>query len=234
MKKYIYLTLATSLAGCSSTPPVELDHSSGREIASYTFGHQAGEMVANGLAEQRLDKDLFLLGLKDSLDALPPRHSLTDQEVQALHQQYSDSVSEAKRKAAILAGEQNALAEAAFLDSYSHNLDVKKLDSGVLYTILQSGTGEKAPSFTDTLEVHYEGRLPDGTIFDSSFKRGAPVEISLDRVIAGWQHAILEMRKGDRWEIVIPSSLAYGESGRAPAIGPNQLLIFEIELIDIK
>jgi len=107
------------------------------------------------------------------------------------------------------------------------------LESGMQYIVLNQGEGEK-PSATDTVEVHYEGSLINGTVFDSSIKRGEPATFPVNGVIKGWQEALQLMEVGTKWKVFIPSELAYGEQGAGGAIGPNETLIFEMELLAIK
>ena len=107
------------------------------------------------------------------------------------------------------------------------------MPDGLQYRILRAGDGPK-PSADDQVVVHYRGRLLDGTEFDSSYRRGEPAEFVVGGVIPGWQAALMAMPTGSRWEVWIPAALAYGERGAGGAIGPNQALYFEIELIAIK
>jgi FKBP-type peptidyl-prolyl cis-trans isomerase FklB len=106
------------------------------------------------------------------------------------------------------------------------------LDSGLQYRVVEPGTGE-SPAETDTVVVHYRGRLLDGTEFDSSYGRGEPAEFGVGQVIPGWQQALQLMPVGSKWEVWIPASLAYGTEGTG-GIGPNETLHFDIELIEIK
>ncbi len=109
---------------------------------------------------------------------------------------------------------------------------VKSLEGGLQYKVIKSGKGA-SPSAADTVKVHYTGTLITGKVFDSSVKAGKPLELSLGRVIEGWQIALQKMKVGDKWMLYIPPELGYGEDGRPGAIGPNEVLVFEIELLDI-
>ena len=107
--------------------------------------------------------------------------------------------------------------------------------SGLAYKVISKGKGSVHPKATSTVKVHYTGMLTDGTIFDSSVERGDPVEFPLNRVIPGWTEGVQLMVVGDKWTFIIPSDLAYGERGVPQAnIGPNETLIFEVELLEIK
>jgi FKBP-type peptidyl-prolyl cis-trans isomerase FklB len=110
---------------------------------------------------------------------------------------------------------------------------VKTTETGLQYKVIKAGTG-KTPKASDTVVTHYRGTLVDGTEFDSSYKRGEPATFPVKGVIAGWTEALQLMPVGSKWQLVIPSKLAYGQRGAPPAIGPNATLIFEIELIAIK
>jgi FKBP-type peptidyl-prolyl cis-trans isomerase FklB len=120
-----------------------------------------------------------------------------------------------------------------FLAANAKKKDVKTLPSGLQYVVLKEGTGKK-PGATDEVEVHYHGTLINGTVFDSSVDRGEPTSFPVNRVIAGWTEALQLMKEGAKWRVFIPSKLAYGRSGRPPKIGPNEPLIFEIELLHVK
>lgn len=109
---------------------------------------------------------------------------------------------------------------------------VVTLSDGLQYKILEKGSGPR-PTLTDTVTVDYAGRLPDGSEFDSSYKRGQPAKFPVSGVIAGWTEALQLMPVGSTWELYIPADLAYGENGAPPSIGPNQTLIFKVKLISI-
>ena len=106
------------------------------------------------------------------------------------------------------------------------------LPSGLQYEVLQSGTGRK-PKATDKVRCHYEGRLVDGTLFDSSVERGEPAVFGVNQVIAGWVEALQLMSEGDKWKLYIPYNLGYGEQGAGGAIPPYSTLVFEVELLDV-
>jgi FKBP-type peptidyl-prolyl cis-trans isomerase len=106
-------------------------------------------------------------------------------------------------------------------------------DSGLQYRVIRPGEG-KSPRQTDTVKVDYEGSLVNGTVFDSSYQRGEPIQFPVSGVIAGWQEALQLMKPGATWRVYIPSSLAYGAYGAGRLIGPNETLIFKVHLIDVK
>jgi FKBP-type peptidyl-prolyl cis-trans isomerase len=127
---------------------------------------------------------------------------------------------------------QNSTANTAFFTKLKDNKAVVALPSGLHYEIVQEGPGA-SPKATDTVKVHYTGKLIDGTVFDSSVQRGEPTEFPLDQVIPGWTEGIQKMKKGGKIKLYVPPQLAYGDDGR-PGIPPGSTLIFDVELLDIK
>ncbi len=120
-----------------------------------------------------------------------------------------------------------------FLEENKNNEGVVVLPSGLQYKVLTEGNGAK-PTAKQTVSCHYEGRLIDGTVFDSSYRRGEPAEFPVNGVIAGWVEALQLMTVGSKWQLYIPSELAYGPHGAGSSIGPNETLIFDVELLGIK
>jgi len=120
----------------------------------------------------------------------------------------------------------------AFLAKNKNKKGVVSLPSGLQYKILKKGTGPK-PSTTSVVTVNYEGKLINGTVFDSSYRRGQPTTFPLNNVIPGWQQALQLMKVGSTWKIFVPPQLAYGSRGAGSAIGPNETLIFKVNLIKI-
>ncbi len=121
----------------------------------------------------------------------------------------------------------------AFLNENGARPEVTTLESGLQYEVLKSGDGP-SPTSASQVTVHYEGKLLDGTIFDSSIKRGQPTSFGVRQVISGWTEALQLMKVGDKWKLFIPPNLAYGERGAPPKIDPFATLIFEVELLEIK
>ena len=120
----------------------------------------------------------------------------------------------------------------AFLEENAKKADVKTTASGLQYTILEPGTG-KAPKVTDTVKVHYAGKLLDGKEFDSSYKRGEPISFPLNRVIRGWTEGMQLVKEGGKIRLFVPSNLAYGERGAGGLIGPDETLVFDVELLEV-
>jgi FKBP-type peptidyl-prolyl cis-trans isomerase FklB len=130
-------------------------------------------------------------------------------------------------------GEKNKKEGEAFLAENKKKEGVKTLPSGLQYKVIKEGTG-KSPKATDKVSTHYRGTLIDGTEFDSSYKRGQPATFPVNGVIPGWTEALQLMKVGSKWQLFIPSKLAYGERGAPPVIGPYSVLIFTVELLAIK
>lgn len=120
-----------------------------------------------------------------------------------------------------------------FLEENAKKEGVIVTESGLQYKVLTEGTG-KSPAATDTVLVHYEGTLIDGKVFDSSYKRGEPIEFPLNRVIAGWTEGVQLMKEGAKHRLYLPSRLAYGPRGAGRDIGPNEALIFDVELLKVR
>ena len=151
------------------------------------------------------------------------------QEVVRKQQEELQKQKEAERK---LASEKNRKEGEAFLAANKKKPGVKTLASGLQYKVVKSGKGE-TPKANDTVSTHYKGTLINGKEFDSSYSRGSPAEFGVSGVIRGWTEALQKMKVGDKWILYVPSELAYGERGSAPDIGPNSVLIFEIELLAV-
>ncbi len=191
---------------------------------AYAVGQQVGQQFVR--QDLSIDQSAFDLGFKDALSKHEPR--MTQDEFKAAFEwQRAETM---KRREAM--AKKNLDAGKTFLDENKKKPGVKELPNGLQYKIITEGKG-KMPKVSDTVTVHYVGKLINGTEFDSSRKRGEPVTFQLGNVIKGWQELLPLMQEGAKWEAYIPANLAYGERGSAGTIGPNETLIFEIELISI-
>ncbi|MBU1679907.1 MAG: FKBP-type peptidyl-prolyl cis-trans isomerase [Bacteroidetes bacterium] len=195
---------------------------------SYAIGLDIGNNFRQQLIEY--DVEAFLKGLEDGYSNT--EGLLSGEELQIIMQQFQKE----QKVKLMMKDEQlkskNTEEGKAFLESNKSNPGVTTTSSGVQYKVLKSGDGA-TPKSTDKVSVHYSGRLIDGTEFDSSVKRGQPISIPVVNAIKGWGEVLQLMKVGDKWEIYIPSHLAYGDQAKGP-IGPASVLIFEMELLGIE
>jgi FKBP-type peptidyl-prolyl cis-trans isomerase FklB len=200
-----------------------------RKNASYGIGVTvAKNFKAQGI---NVDLDAMVQGLKDGLAGTS---KLTDQQIQQALQAFNQEVEAKQAEMAKSAADKNLADGQAYLASNKTKEGVKVTKTGLQYKILKDGTGP-APKATDSVKVHYEGRLINGEVFDSSIQRGEPAVFPVSQVIPGWTEALQLMKVGSKWQIVIPSELAYGSEMRPGSpIGPNSVLIFDVELLGIE
>ena len=199
--------------------------------ASYALGFRSAEQMRS---LENLDLDAMVAGLRDGFDE-KGESRLGDEDLDQLIRDFQGRMMAAQQKKVEEEAGKNLEAGEKFLADNAERDGVTVTDSGMQYEVLASGEeGAASPTLNDTVEVHYHGTLPDGTVFDSSVEREQPATFGLQQIIPGWQEALPMMKEGDKWKIVLPPSLAYGEQGAGGDIGPNQVLIFEIELLDVK
>jgi FKBP-type peptidyl-prolyl cis-trans isomerase FklB len=202
-----------------------------RAQASYGIGIQMGQnLLQNEFDGDLLDLEALFAGIRDGVGGQEPR--VTQEQFQAAMGQIQQLAQAKMQKKMEQLGEKNRREGPVFIKRFQAMDGVKSLPSGVLYRVLQAGNGP-TPTRGDVVRTHYRGRLVDGTEFDSSFD-GEPAVFALDQVIQGWSDTLLQMKVGDRWQVVIPSELAYGKNGSPPVIGPDAVLLFEIELLGIE
>lgn len=198
------------------------------------LGYCLGMNIAGSLKAQSVEVDIDQIckGLKDSFAG--DKTLLTQQEMQQVLNSWQMEMRNKRMEQQKAVGDKSRKEGEAFLAENAKKPGVITLPSGLQYKVLASGTG-KTPTTNDTVRTHYRGTLTDGTEFDSSYTRGQPFVAQLGRgVIPGWTEALTKMKVGDKWQLFIPSALAYGEFGRRPKIGPNAVLIFEMELLGIE
>ena len=199
-----------------------------RGPGSYAFGFSLGAQVGGNIRTQNVDIDFdqFMEGFKTALTGAQPK--MTDE---AMQQAVADM--QRRQEALALAAQTKREQEnVKFLAENRKKPGVETTASGLQFQVLNAGEGKSAGP-RSLVVTHYEGRLLDGTVFDSSVQRGTPAEFRVDGVIKGWQEALQDMREGDKRRLWIPSELAYGAAGTGP-IPPNSVLVFEVELIDVK
>jgi FKBP-type peptidyl-prolyl cis-trans isomerase FklB len=214
-------TAPATAPAATSASPFKTD----KERMGYALGLQLGERL-KGID---IDTASLAAGIKDASTGAKPQ--MSDKEIDdSLLALQGLAQAQAKAELAKI-GEQNQKAGDAYLADNGKKEGVKTTASGLQYKVLKAGTG-KSPKATDTVSVNYTGTLTDGKKFDSS--DGKPVEFPVNGVIPGWTEALQLMHEGDKWQIVIPSALAYKDRGAGPDIGPNSVLIFEVELLKVK
>ncbi len=229
------LTSVLCLAGCNQdgktqTEQVALDSQDSR--ISYLLGMDNGKNIQSTGIEINLAA--YQQGFADSLSNTEPKLAESEiaEAVQAFQTQMiakREEMQKAEQEAFDLQAKSNLDEGAAFLKANADKADVITTESGLQYRVISGGTGPK-PGLDSTVEVHYVGRLLDNTEFDSSIKRGVPVQFGVTQVIPGWTEALQLMPEGSKWELYIPADLGYGAGGQGP-IGPNATLIFEVELL---
>ena len=196
---------------------------------SYALGLGIGRQLAQMGAED-LNIDDFSQAIKDILTGKEPQ--VSDQEAQKLVTTFFEEQEAKQRAAAAEKYKDNKEKGEAWLANKAMEEGVVALPSGLLYQVLNEGSGKK-PTAADTVECHYEGRLIDGTVFDSSYKRGESATFPLNGVIAGWTEGVQLMSEGAKYRFFIPYQLAYGERGAGQAIPPFAALVFDVEPIKV-
>lgn len=220
LRIFCALLVASSINAKAAGTSLETD----AEKYSYSIGINFAQSLMRQGAP--LDADAIYMAIRDAVDGSKPRLS-------------ADSMTAALRTEAQKAGErkhematQNLRAGQAFMQTNAAKSGVTALSNGIQYEVLRKGEGAQ-PKATDQVKVHYTGSLIDGREFDSSKRRGEPAVFGLDGVIQGWQDVLPLMRAGSRWLVTIPPDRAYGINGAGATIGPNETLVFEIELLEI-
>lgn len=199
-----------------------------KEKVSYCIGLETVKNLLRQFSD--VDSQCLLNGINDAL--FNKTQKLAQEEVASIMQALKAQVEHQQREFITKLSEHNRKEGEAFLSKHKEEEGVTTLSSGLQYKVLQKGKGAK-PTPVDTVTVHYRGRFIDGRIFDSSYERGKPHVFPVNRVIAGWSEALQLMHVGDKWTLVIPHYLAYGEAGFGNEIAPCSTLIFEMELLGI-
>ncbi|GHC34393.1 FKBP-type peptidyl-prolyl cis-trans isomerase [Aidingimonas halophila] len=201
---------------------------SDEEKLSYSLGVTLGQSLLQDIDE--LDIDAFTQAIEDvyAENAL----AMSEEEMATTLSRFQEEAMAERQSEANQAAQANQEEGQRFLADNAEKEGVEVTESGLQYRVMESGDGA-SPTADDTVEVHYEGKLLDGTVFDSSYERDEPVSFRVDQVIEGWQEALQMMSVGDTWMVYIPAELGYGAQGQGP-IGPNETLTFKIELLDIE
>ena len=183
-----------------------------------------------GIGQNLLSMGVDNMNIEDFVKAL--KDVLSGAKTEMSHSEAQQVVNEHFRKLAEAAYEQNKASGEAFLVANAKKEGVTVLPSGLQYEVIAEGNGKK-PSATDRVQCHYEGTLIDGTVFDSSIKRGEPAVFGVNQVIKGWVEALQLMQEGAKWRLYIPYDMAYGEHGAGEMIPPYSALVFDVELIKV-
>lgn len=231
MKSLATLVALTALvAGCDKSPEEETAKAVALETQeqklSYIFGQNIGSQFKTETV--KIDVDVFSQGIQDALAGVEPR--LKEEEVMSVLQTFQEEKMAEQQKVFEELSTKNKAEGDAFLAENGKKEGVVTLESGLQYKVISEGEGP-VPTADSTVEVHYKGTLVDGSEFDSSFKRGVPATFGVNQVIPGWTEALMLMKEGAKWELYVPPSLAYGPGGAGGQIGPEQTLIFEVELL---
>ncbi|MEA2091406.1 MAG: FKBP-type peptidyl-prolyl cis-trans isomerase [Campylobacterota bacterium] len=201
-----------------------------KQKASYVIGIQLGTQLM--ISKDDIDLDTMKLGMQDIFSGTKPR--LSNDEMQKAIMSFQESKKKKEIAMASKFSNHNKKEGEAYLAANKKKKGVITLASGLQYKVLKSGSGKVSPKATDKVVTHYHGTLINGTVFDSSYNRGEAVSFPVNAVIKGWTEALQKMKVGDKWQLVIPSNLAYGEQGAPPSIGPSATLIFDVELLEIQ
>lgn len=196
---------------------------------SYALGMSMGHNF-KGTGIKTLNSADFAAGVASVYDGVKPE--MTFDEAKRIVNEYFAKLEAEMQAEAAKQGEVNRKNGEAFLTENAKRDGIKVTESGLQYEVLESGKGD-SPKASDNVEVHYTGKLIDGTVFDSSVERGVPASFGVTQVIPGWVEALQLMHEGDKWRLFIPSDLAYGPNGAGGVIGPNMTLIFDVELLRV-
>ncbi len=199
-----------------------------QDKVSYIIGRQIGtDFKTQGI---EVNSNVFIESFQSALSG--EESKLSAEETQAIMNTFQAEMQAKAVEQAAVAGEANQKLGTEYLEKNKATEGVITTESGLQYKVLESGNGN-SPTAESQVETNYEGKLIDGTIFDSSFARGQSATFPVNGVIAGWTEALQPMKEGDVWELTVPAALAYGSQGAGAQIGPNATLIFKVELIKV-
>lgn len=221
----IFLVTLSSGAFAQNHKTLETD----KEKISYTIGNNIAQSLMQIKEEVVLEK--VIQGIQDTFHEKPLQ--LTEEESRMIMQTFSMKMKKKQEQQQKKLADQVLEKGTRFLEENKKKEGVVTTESGLQYLVLKQGNGPK-PSKTDRVKVHYKGTTIDGKEFDSSYKRGEPASFSITGVIKGWTEALFLMNVGGKYKLVIPASLAYGERGAGSNIEPNEVLVFEVELLEIE
>ena len=227
--KYSCIFIATIALASTGFSQGKIELKDEKDKVSYSIGLDIGSTFK----KQSMDINMEVLqaGMRDGMTGAKPL--LTDEQVKEVMTAYSKTMMEKQTAKNKEAEAKNAEIGKKFLEENKSKEGVKTTASGLQYKVLKEGSGD-SPKETDTVVTNYRGTLINGTEFDSSYKRNEPATFPVNRVIKGWTEALQMMKPGSKYQLFVPANLAYGERGAGQDIGPNETLIFEVELISVK
>ena len=228
MKTLLTVACALSLVGAAGAADDPAGLTNDTDKASYSIGVNIGRSFKTQSIE--LNTNAFLQGFRDAYTGA--KLQLTEEQSQQALDAFKKVVAAKQEAAAKALGDKNKKEGEQFLAENGKKEGVKTLASGLQYKVIKAGDGKK-PGVDDYVKVHYRGTLISGAEFDSSYKRNEPTTFQLGQIIAGWREALQLMPVGSKWQLFVPSALAYGEEA-PPDIGPNATLLFEVELLSIE
>jgi FKBP-type peptidyl-prolyl cis-trans isomerase FklB len=219
-----------ALTACGQSGDKSVTLETRQDSVSYSIGMNVGmNLLKDSIT---VNPDAFVRGLLDAaLDT--SRRIMSDAEIDACMTAFQQELQMKQQERAMATSLKNKAEGEAFLADNGKKSGIVTTASGLQYRVITTGSGKK-PDASSSVTTHYVGRLLDGTEFDSSVKRGQPATFPVNGVIKGWGEALQLMNEGSKWEVWIPPSLAYGESGAGGVIPPNATLVFEIELLSVK
>ncbi len=230
MKTILCAALITFILGCQNTKQ-QADTSepeTDKEKISYAIGVNMAQSIKD--ISDEIDLSMLQKGMTDKLRE--KELLVSNEEAQSLLMAFTEKLRIREQEEYTKLAQKNLEAGQAFLDENKTKEGIITTESGLQYKILKEGEG-KSPGESDRIKVHYKGTKLDGTVFDSSYDRGQPAAFQADQVIKGWTEGLQLMKEGGKYRLFIPGDLAYGQRGRTPQIGPNELLIFEVELLEV-
>ena len=230
------LCLSIALSGCDKAGKTGGSSVKPEDIISKDASYALGMNMGTSLKQDNIFPDMkeFIKGIQDILYDAPTRYTM-DEAYGIFFESYNEVRERQEEASRVLREEQSAKNrqdETDFLAENSSKPGIQITESGLQYEVITEGEGPK-PGISDTVRVHYEGTLTDGTVFDSSYSRGEPAEFSLMGVIPGWTEGVQLMSVGSKYRLYIPSDLGYGLDGAPPQIPPYSALVFDVELLGI-
>lgn len=227
----LFIMATLVITSCNNKTVETGDLKTNIDSVSYSFGYLTGSQMENA-GMTTLELDYVIAGMREALSG--DTSSITRQQMIALMRNYQTEARARMMKKRMADAEENKKKAQEFLAQNKEKEGVQVTESGIQYKVLKEGSGV-SPTAKDTVTVNYKGTLLNGEVFDSSYKSGQPATFPLNRVIKGWTEGVQLMKEGAKYKFWIPGKLAYGNQPPPNSpIGPNELLIFEVELIEVQ